>query len=184
MTNFWTKAKDFLLGVETEEEEYYEEEFVEDDEDYMYTKSSLPEPKKLGGSERQRGSGGSASGFTVHPGSATGSPRLRQSNVVDINSKRPQVDFCFPKNLESARPVMESTQQGILSVVNLTGVEPRDAQRIVDFVGGATFALDGKITRINDDIILVTPAGVDVHDPAVQKTIKDNVKGYAPSFKW
>ena len=180
MSGFWSKTKDFLLGMETEEEDDYleDESYMDDEEDMDYV-SSRPsvEAKRFNG-ERQRGSAGAS--LSVHQGGSTRS----RSNIVDINSRKTQVDFCYPKNIETARPIMESTQQGVISVVDLTGVEPKDAQRIVDFIGGSTYALDGNLTRINDDIILVSPQGVDVRTAEIEKKIKENAKSFVSSFNW
>ena len=185
MAGFWARTKDFLLGMEQEEDEYDGEDYIDEDEEEMEYVSRPQESKRVSSFDRPRGSAAASSGFTVHQGSAQ-STRPR-SNIVDINSRKTQVDFCYPKSIETARPIMESTQQGVISVVDLTGVDSKNAQRIVDFIGGSTYALEGNLTRINDDIILVSPYGVDVRTAEIMNKIKENTdaKVFASSrFPW
>jgi cell division inhibitor SepF len=47
-------------------------------------------------------------------------------------------------------------------VLNLTMMEPEQAQRAVDFVAGGTYAMDGHQERIGESIFLFTPNCVKV----------------------
>jgi cell division inhibitor SepF len=47
-------------------------------------------------------------------------------------------------------------------VLNLTMMDPDQAQRAVDFVAGGTYALDGHQERIGESIFLFTPSCVQV----------------------
>ncbi|MFI3229192.1 MAG: cell division protein SepF [Bacillota bacterium] len=45
-------------------------------------------------------------------------------------------------------------------VIDLKKAKVSDQQRMLDFMSGAVFALDGKLERIKDKIFLMTPKGV------------------------
>ena len=47
-------------------------------------------------------------------------------------------------------------------VVNLTQMDPREAQRAVDFVTGGTYSLSGHQQRLGEKVFLFTPNGVKV----------------------
>jgi cell division inhibitor SepF len=47
-------------------------------------------------------------------------------------------------------------------VLNLTMMEPDQAQRAVDFVAGGTYAMDGHQERVGESIFLFTPICVQV----------------------
>ena len=47
-------------------------------------------------------------------------------------------------------------------VINFENTDPHEAARIVDFVSGATFALDGKLEKIGKDIFICVPVNVTV----------------------
>ena len=50
-------------------------------------------------------------------------------------------------------------------VLNLTIMDPDQAQRAVDFVAGGTYAMDGHQERIGESIFLFTPNCVQVSMP-------------------
>ncbi|KRO18374.1 cell division protein SepF [Lacticaseibacillus saniviri] len=47
-------------------------------------------------------------------------------------------------------------------VVNFDRIGTEEARRIVDFLTGAAFAIDGEIKRVGDAIFLVTPANFQI----------------------
>ena len=47
-------------------------------------------------------------------------------------------------------------------ILNLTMMEPDQAQRAVDFVAGGTFAIDGHQERVGESIFLFAPSCVTV----------------------
>lgn len=48
------------------------------------------------------------------------------------------------------------------AIVNLDDVEETSAQRVLDFVSGAIYALNGSIHRISGNIFLLSPEGIEV----------------------
>jgi len=47
-------------------------------------------------------------------------------------------------------------------VADLSQLEPAQAQRFVDFVSGALFALDGEARRISDRVFLFAPSAIHI----------------------
>ena len=60
-------------------------------------------------------------------------------------------------------------------ILNLTMMEPDQAQRAVDFVAGGTFAIDGHQERVGESIFLFAPSCVTVtntsHEEASSPTV-------------
>jgi cell division inhibitor SepF len=54
-------------------------------------------------------------------------------------------------------------------ILNLTMMEPDQAQRAVDFVAGGTFAIDGHQERIGESIFLFAPSCVTVTTAASEE---------------
>ncbi len=81
-------------------------------------------------------------------------------------------------------------------ILNLTMMDPDQAQRAVDFVAGGTFAIDGNQERVGESIFLFTPNCVTVtnsfqEEPspssAVNKTSENNIvneRVSAPEPAW
>jgi cell division inhibitor SepF len=51
---------------------------------------------------------------------------------------------------------------GHQQIVNLEAADPDLAERILDFLSGVTYALDGSVDRIGDKVYLFAPANVHV----------------------
>ena len=53
-------------------------------------------------------------------------------------------------------------------LVNFTLVEEDQARRIVDFLTGTVYALDGDIQRVGNEIFLCTPANMEIDSATAQ----------------
>jgi cell division inhibitor SepF len=67
-----------------------------------------------------------------------------------------------PRSFEEMPQVIQALRERKSVVLNLTIMDPDQAQRAVDFVAGGTFALDGHQERIGESIFLFTPSCVQV----------------------
>lgn len=70
-----------------------------------------------------------------------------------------------PKTPEDVQLLIDYLKERQPAVVNLDNVEPTAAQRILDFVSGATYALSGSVHRIAGNIFLLSPQGVGITVP-------------------
>jgi cell division inhibitor SepF len=67
-----------------------------------------------------------------------------------------------PHSYNEARPIGERYREGNPVIMNLTGMEDRDAKRLVDFAAGLAFALRGSIDKVTNKVFLLSPSNVDV----------------------
>ena len=67
-----------------------------------------------------------------------------------------------PRNYNEARPIGERYREGNPVIMNLTGMEDRDAKRLVDFAAGLAFALRGSIDKVTNKVFLLSPPNIDV----------------------
>jgi cell division inhibitor SepF len=67
-----------------------------------------------------------------------------------------------PREFEEMPQVIQALRDRKSVVLNLTMMEPDQAQRAVDFVAGATYTIDGHQERIGESIFLFTPSCVQV----------------------
>ncbi|HEY9865579.1 MAG TPA: cell division protein SepF [Candidatus Obscuribacterales bacterium] len=67
-----------------------------------------------------------------------------------------------PRTFEEMPTAIRALKERKSVVLNLTLMDPDQAQRAVDFVAGGTFALDGHQERIGESIFLFTPSCVQV----------------------
>lgn len=61
-----------------------------------------------------------------------------------------------------ARSAADGLKAGSQQIVNLEKAPAPMAERIIDFLSGVTYALDGTVERIGEKVFLFAPANVDV----------------------
>ena len=67
-----------------------------------------------------------------------------------------------PTSVDDSREITETLLSGRTVILNLEGMDLEIAQRIIDFISGATFAINGNLQKISNYIFLVTPTNVDI----------------------
>jgi len=90
--------------------------------------------------------------------------RTKKGNLVNLNAlpKQMKVMVVDPSTFDDAQHVAEHLKSRKPVVVNLENADNEIAKRIVDFVSGTTYALNGSIQKIGNNIFLCAPNNVDV----------------------
>lgn len=99
------------------------------------------------------------------------------SNVIGMpgtSNGLSEVVVIEPRTFEEMPQVIQALRERKSVVLNLTIMDPDQAQRAVDFVAGGTYAIDGHQERIGESIFLFTPSCVQVSTQAgvVHETIQ------------
>jgi cell division inhibitor SepF len=165
MNNIFTKLRDFV-GLNDPVEYEYE---YEDDGDayqnlYQQEQQVQPAPPPPPPVEeervprrrvRERTSVGSEAGM----GSNSMNNVIGMPGAVNGIS---EVAVIEPRSFEEMPQVIQALRERKSVVLNLTIMDPDQAQRAVDFVAGGTYAIDGHQERIGESIFLFTPSCVQV----------------------
>jgi cell division inhibitor SepF len=72
------------------------------------------------------------------------------------------------QSFEDVRRAVDGLREGTQQIVNLEQTPSDMAERLIDFVNGATYAIDGSVEKIGEHVYLFTPPTVtiDVEDRA------------------
>ncbi len=86
------------------------------------------------------------------------------SNVIGMPGVNgmSEVVVMEPRTFEEMPQAIRALRERKSVVLNLTIMDPDQAQRAVDFVAGGTYAIDGHQERIGESIFLFTPNCVQV----------------------
>ncbi len=79
-----------------------------------------------------------------------------------------------PQTFNEAQIVADFLKEGKTIVVNLEGIEISQAQRIIDFIGGASFAVDGSLKAISNNIFIVAPGNIEVSGDLRDEIVNDD----------
>lgn len=77
-------------------------------------------------------------------------------------SGRARVIVVEPMRMEECNALVECIRHGLVVVINTENLESEFSRRIVDFLTGATRAIDGRSLRINRTTYIFAPADIDV----------------------
>lgn len=87
----------------------------------------------------------------------------RQNKIVSIhNNISTKVKIVKPTTYEDAADICDEVKNRKIVVINTTGLEPRVAQRLLDFLGGSSYALGGDLEEIEKNVYIISPASVEV----------------------
>jgi cell division inhibitor SepF len=93
-------------------------------------------------------------------GEALDAPK-RRGQLFNLHAqKQMEIVVLQPRSFDDARSAADYLKMRRPVVVNLQGSQPDLARRIVDFTSGVTYALDGHLLRVGEEIFLFTPAHV------------------------
>lgn len=84
----------------------------------------------------------------------------RRGNVVPINSAgtpTSKIVLEEPRVYSDAKEVSQNLLANKAVIINFARMDDAQARRIVDFVTGTVYALNGEIQRVGDKIFLATP---------------------------
>lgn len=162
MSNIFSKLRDFVGFNEPMDYEYEYDEMDGDDYQNLYqqehTQQPMPQPQEDMRARRTRFRDRAA--VTPDVGMSTGI-----SNVIGMPGAVngiSEVMVMEPRSFEEMPQAIQALRERKSVVLNLTIMDPDQAQRAVDFVAGGTYAIDGHQERIGESIFLFTPSCVQV----------------------
>lgn len=89
-----------------------------------------------------------------------------QNNVVSLHTaasaKGAKVVLVEPRVYAEAQDIAENLRNKRATIVNLQRIDRDQGVRIIDFLSGTVYALNGDIQRIGNNIFLCTPDNVEV----------------------
>lgn len=101
-----------------------------------------------------------------------------QGRVIQFHGKEEEgesVKVIRAQTFNEAQIVAEFLKEGKTIVVNLEGIEISKAQRIIDFIGGASFAVDGSLKAISNNIFIVAPGNIEVTGDLRDELVSEDV---------
>ncbi len=85
--------------------------------------------------------------------------RQQPGKVVDFRPTpgQQQVVIMQPADIEAAQQACDHIRSGKTVICNIEKVDPKVAQRVIDFITGSAYALDGKVMPVSSVIFVVAP---------------------------
>ena len=143
---FWDNVKKFAQPMADDEYDDYDEDMDGFEEEAPVPprptrRDTRPEPAAA----PERNESGSFSG-----------------KVLNMSSNKPSVVLFRPTSFNEATKAADDLRDRKAVIVNMENVEPAMARRVVDFLSGCAYALDGKVKKIALSTYLFCPHSMDV----------------------
>ena len=88
------------------------------------------------------------------------------SNVVPFQSpgvkKTSKIYVMEPSVYSEAERIADALLKGEAVLINFKRMEPKDAKRVIDFVVGVAYAINGDVQKVRDEIFICSPANFQV----------------------
>lgn len=136
-----------LFGMDSAEPEEYEDENVYDYED---EEEEVVEDRKLFGRKN---------GKVVN---------MPQANAIKMVISQ-------PTTFEQSDEICSFLKEKKSVIVNLEYVNKDVARRIVDFISGGVYALDGYIQKVSNSIFLVAPSNYEITNEMAREEMKSKL---------
>ena len=101
----------------------------------------------------------------------------RKGKVVPINAQGQPVKMVIsqPTTFEQSEEICSLLKEKKSVIVNLEYVNKDVARRIVDFISGGVYALDGHIQKISNSIFLIAPMNYEITNEMAREEIKSKL---------
>ncbi|MHB8919000.1 MAG: cell division protein SepF [Desulfocucumaceae bacterium] len=87
----------------------------------------------------------------------------RKGQVLNLHAQRQQkVVVTEPKVYEDVQMLADNLKNRRPVIVNLEKADQELARRVVDFISGATYALNGSLQKVGSGIFLFVPSNMDI----------------------
>ena len=92
-----------------------------------------------------------------------GKSKKNENKIVNLHAaSHIKVVIVSPSDFDDAQEICDHLKNKKPVIVNLEELEKNCAQRIIDFLSGSLYALDGTIQKVSGAIYLAAPCNVDV----------------------
>lgn len=108
--------------------------------------------------------------------------RQKKTNLLSLPTQRPVTMMLLKaQSYDEVESIAQNIKERRSVIVNFEEVEKETAQRMIDFLSGAVFALDGVVQKVSVGTFLFAACNVDV---VGQINEEEREKAFFKGFSW
>ncbi len=77
-----------------------------------------------------------------------------------------------PNSFEGVREIVDDLKKTRAVILNLEGRNKELSRRLIDFLSGSVYALNGSTQKLGSEVFIFTPPGMDVDARAIESAIQ------------
>ena len=157
-----------------------------DEEDMYEEPASYTPPRTM--NDRGRAPQGGTSRSSAYSATRNTAPRT-ESRTLNMPQTAASADamrmvVLQPQSMEDTQTVIDNLRLGKPVIVNLENLNSEAAQRLLDFISGAIYALEGSVRKVSRGIFLLAPDGVDISGNIASSFAANIRKADAPTRRY
>lgn len=93
----------------------------------------------------------------------TGEPTRANIDNTEFSNKSSQMVVFEPRSYSESQGIADHLKSGRGCIINLHRVSKDQAKRIIDFLSGVVYAIEGEVQKIGPNVFLCTPSNFGVY---------------------
>ena len=157
--SFWDNVKKFTQPYADEEYDDYEDELeeLEDEEQEAAPRRRRPSPFSASMEEDTDFTTPAAPAATT-----TSSTPSFSGQVLNMNSGKQEVVLFHAKTFDDAAKAADELRHKRAVILNMENIDKALTRRVVDFLSGSVYALDGSVKKVAQSAYFFCPHNIDV----------------------
>ena len=155
--SFWDNVKKFAQPYDDEDYDDYDEELDEFDEP-----DQEPAPRTRRPSPFATTAAPAAPAAAAAPAAPAASTPSFGGQVLNMSSGKQEVVLFHAKTFDDAAKAADELCKRKAVILNMENVDKALTRRVVDFLSGAVYALDGRVKKVAQSTYLFCPHNMDV----------------------
>ena len=138
-----------------QDDDAYENDYYDDNEDDGYESDSYNDQQNNGYAQQ---------------------PRSQQNGGMSLNASALEMKLIKPERYDSqtAQKIADHLLNRRTVVLNLESTNKESARRLIDFLSGVAYSIDGNIQRVTANTVVIVPNNVDVSGERLANPQKNN----------
>ena len=169
--SFWDNVKKFAQPYDDEDYDDYDEELDEFEEP-----AQDPAPRTRRPSPFATTAAPAAPAAAAAPAAPAASTPSFGGQVLNMSSGKQEVVLFHAKTFDDAAKAADELCKRKAVILNMENVDKALTRRVVDFLSGAVYALDGRVKKVAQSTYLFCPHNMDVTGDL------ENIKAEAESY--
>ena len=153
--SFWDNVKKFAQPYSDDDYDDYDEELDE------YEEEEVQQPAQRTGRRPSPFASSQDSSATYAP-AASASNASFSGQVLNMSTGKQEVVLFHAKTFDDAAKAADELRRKKAVILNMENVDKALTRRVVDFLSGSVYALDGSVKKIAQSTYLFCPHNMDV----------------------
>ena len=170
--SFWDNVKKFAQPYDDEDYDDYDEELDEFEEPAQEPAPRTRRPSPFANSAAST----AAPAAAAAPAAPAASSPSFGGQVLNMSAGKQEVVLFHAKTFDDAAKAADELCKRKAVILNMENVDKALTRRVVDFLSGAVYALDGRVKKVAQSTYLFCPHNMDISGDL------ENIKAEAESY--